>query len=80
MVKSTNAHAGHIVPMTDSLDCRLNSSLQLQHLCTWEMMCPSKCCLVDLDTVPGFFFPAAIADMLSNTPVVVGGGIFLFVP
>ncbi len=26
------------VSMTDSLDCRLDSSLRLQHLCGWDMI------------------------------------------
>ena len=46
--KNTNAHVCHIVPMTESLDCRLNSSLRLQHLCSWEMLVSIQmlpCCL-----------------------------------
>ena len=51
MLKSTNAPVHHIIPMTNSLDCRLESGETLAPV-VGRLECPSKCCLFDLDAVP----------------------------
>ena len=56
MVKKMQMKICHIVPMADGLDCGLDSSLTLQHLCSWEMIVSIQMLPFDLVIVPGFFF------------------------
>ncbi len=53
MLKSTNAHEEHINPVTDSLDCKLDS-VETLALVVGRWQRPSKCCLLDFDAVPFF--------------------------
>ncbi len=41
MLKSTNAHVHHVIPLTDSLDCRLDS-IEIAD----ESVCPNAAFLI----------------------------------